>query len=195
MRPYLHIDIPFKIKTEWKNSVNKFDISKHILDHGCSLLENETRDFLSGTGINLNIADYWSWKYLTESIYNFYHIDYDIDKPNDENHAQVALNFLLEGDPGETQWTDLDKCLKINSMVNYNPIFGTIQTNFISKEEPIHITSLIPKKVMLNRIDIPHRVCRDKQINTRWTYRIILKIGDHYVTWDEAKSMFSKYSI
>jgi hypothetical protein len=194
MNPYIHLDIPFNIKTEWKNSVNNFDIAQNIFDNGCSLIENETRDFLSVMGINLNLANYWSWKYLNvKSLHHFYHIDYDFNKPNNVNHAHAALNFLLEGDPGETQWTDFDKLIKINA--RFNPVTGGTETNFISKEEPKYITSIIPKKVMLTRVDIPHRVSRPKQINTRWTYRIILKIDDHFLTWDEANSIFSKFSI
>ena len=192
MNPYLHIDIPFNVKTEWKNSVNNFDIAQNISDLGCSLLENETRSFLSDMGINLNIANYWSWRNLSGLSYP-YHIDYEIDKSNNGNHTHAVLNFLLQGDPGKTQWTDFDKCIKINT--KFNPITRASETNFISKEEPKYTTSLIPKKVMLTRVDIPHRVFRPNQINTRWTYRIILKKSDHNLTWDEATSMFSKYSI
>ena len=194
MTPYLHLDIPFNIKLDWKKTIKNLDIPQNILDHGCKLLEDETRNFLSSFNINLlSSANYWSWKYLPGSIYNYYHIDYPIDKPNNGNHQHVALNFLLDGDAGETQWVDFDKCVKINTKVN--SIYGAPETNFISKKEPDYTTSLIPKKVMLTRVDLPHRVSRATQINTRWTYRIMLLKDDHFLTWDEASLMFSKYSI
>lgn len=187
MKPFIHLDIPYGIKP-WKHHFDRFDIKQNLNLQPSELLEDTTLQFLNSNGLKAKFANIWSW---LPGTYPIWHID-----QQDARHSIVAINYLLEGDAGQTEWIGFEKTKQIRND-SIDSVYGTLDQRFISINKADFTESIRPGTPMMIRTDIPHRVIRAENSNIRWTARIFIQRldSDLPLQWDEAVKILGQYEV
>jgi hypothetical protein len=137
---------------EWKLKVPDFKKVFLYSDHGCELLKPNLKNLFLECGLTPFIGNLWSWE--PNTLPKFYHTDQKI-KPGIKK-LTCALNWLIQGEPGITEWSyraldeEIDMGIKGNS-------YGTDSQWWGSKKSLPEFSAVL-NKPMLIKVDVPHRV-------------------------------------
>ena len=186
-KPFLHLNIPFQVKNSWKDLFPNLTEKQYVDVNPRDYLEVETIKFFDDLGLEPYIANIWSWLKLSPASW---HID-----QREEGEPVIAINFLLMGDAGKTEWTSFNKVKRIEA--GEDPVYGTKDVRFLGSNVPEFSASIKPGYPMLIRNDIPHRVNRQGQEEVRWTIRLFIKKKDSdiHLSWDEAVEIFKDFEM
>jgi len=138
-------------------------------DYDCKLLKSEIRNFFLERNLYPEIANLWT--HMPNSVPDFYHTDRvkQIDQPN----IEVAVNWLLDGEPGITQWSHAAINHKIKS--GGIPKSG-VPTDWYVKHCAAEFSAVLDRP-MLIRVDVPHIVDTTGTNTYRLSYSLRFK-GD-----------------
>ncbi len=186
-KSYYHLDVPYAVSDKWKECVQDFNAKQIILDPKVTYLSSETKAFLENIiGVTPVAANVWSWLPMHAGLWH-----------TDQRYGigpEVAINFLLQGDSGTTEWAEAHK-LQLDDTEGLDPIYGTADTRYRGYCLPSYRAKLKPNTPRLDKISVPHRVNRSASSETRWTYRVFLKeLGKlEVLSWATAVQLFSEY--
>ena len=178
-KPFRHLNIPFNVKPAWKSIVG-YDTRADKQNFWVKprlVLDSQTLEFLMNANIKFYGCNVWSW--LPSRSVPVWHTD---------TGFSVAINYLLDGEAGRTEWIDHSKVVKLKDMID--PEYGTGDTRYNSSKSPDFSESIRLGHPMLIRNDIPHRVNRMGSTSIRWTLRLLL-----WGNWEEALEKLDKYSV
>ena len=188
-QPYHFLDINFEVTDEWRSLVpnGEYDKKHVILDSGARYLTDDTRYFFECAGITPAFGYVWSWPRLKSSLKSqVYHTDFP------QVVAQVAINYLIQGDPGITEWKEYGE-LESLGMKNF-PKEGYQVDEYIGDGSP-GIRASLTDIPMMAKIDVPHRVLTQQITNTRWTYSLRMRDrrNNEFLTWKNAVQYLKHY--
>ena len=199
-QPYHVLNLNFSLNDGWKIYANNNETRQVIIDKNCSMLSSTTKFVLEDLGFQVNYALLWSWprmlgygtKVHGHPYEDHFHIDYPL-----HHGAEVAINYLIKGDPGKTEWVDMKYVTNVgtaNNPVYERPSHNDVQL-FLNNGGDVVQAILQPNEPMLARINVPHRVVTSDIINTRWAYslRLLDKKTNKLVTWETAKKYLRDY--
>jgi hypothetical protein len=109
------------------------------------------------------------WARPANDLPKYYHTDRV--KIKGEPNIEVAINWLLSGEPGLTQWSYAATNHKIVSDVSG---FANIPTDYYSQHIPPEFTTVL-NKPMLTRVDVPHVVNTTGTSTVRVSYSLRFK--------------------
>jgi hypothetical protein len=142
-------------------------------DWGCALLKPEIIEFFTSRQLIPSVGNLWSRP--PDKVPKYYHTDrVKIEgKPN----IEVAINWLLAGEPGLTQWSyaAIDHKLVSNGLPP-----SKIPSDWYDRNIPPEFTTVLTKP-MLTRINIPHVVNTLGTSTFRVSYSLRFKDDP---TWD-----------
>lgn len=185
-QPYYNLDLDFEVKDTWRDVVDPIKPKSVYLDSGCKYLSESTLAFFDCAGIICDYGYIWTWPsidYWPEELRPIENQPYHTDFP--DGRAQVAINYILAGDPGATEWIDILRAKKYG--IIDRPKYGYQVTSYQSDECDVR-TSIKYGMPMLTRINVPHRVRAEGIVNTRITYslRMYDKKLKKELTWSDA---------
>jgi hypothetical protein len=142
-------------------------------DKGCRLLKPEIKDFFISKNLIPEVANLWTRPPNTLPMY--YHTD-RVRVPGEPN-IEVAVNWLLDGEPGITQWcySALDHKVVAGGL----PESG-IRSDWYGRDFPPEFNAVL-KEPMLIRVDVPHIVNTIGTSTWRLSYSLRFKDDP---TWD-----------
>ena len=189
-QPFHHLNIPYGVSDAWRKSITDFQSKQMILDNDILLLDPKAKEFLASVDLFPYSANFWSW--LNRPPYVWH-----IDCPPGTGNC-VAINYLLCGPPGATEWIDESLVKYVGSVDDSRFDTPFLRYNNVQNHPADFSVSIRPGIPMLIRSDIPHRVNSHQQVGTRWTYRIFLRrMSDPHkiLSWDTVEELLSPYFI
>jgi hypothetical protein len=136
-------------------------------DVGCKLLKPEITEFFISRKLFPEIGNLWARP--PNLLPDFYHTDRI--KIKGKSNIEVAINWLLAGEPGLTQWSYAALEHKIVSKV-YG--FNNIPTEYYSQNASPEFTTVL-NRPMLTRIDVPHIINTIGTSTVRLSYSLRFK--------------------
>lgn len=186
-QPYHNLDIIFEVKDGWRDIVDPINPKSVYLDSKCKYLTDDTLSFFEGAGIVCDYGYIWTWPRDYRPIEKqTYHTDFP------DGRAQVAINYMLSGETGATEWINLDRARKCGIIDRQD--FGYQVTSYESDTCDFHV-SLQYGVPMLARINMPHRVRADDITDTRITYSMRMRNAKDMkeLTWSDAVNYLQHY--
>ena len=135
-------------------------------DEGCKLLKLEIAEFFINRGLFPEIGNLWARP--ANLLPDFYHTDRI--KIEGEPNIEVAINWLLAGEPGLTQWSYAAMNHKVMTGV-YG--FTNVPTEWYYRVPPDFTTVL--NKPMLTRVNVPHIINTSGTNTIRLSYSLRFK--------------------
>jgi hypothetical protein len=189
-KPFCHLNIPYFVKPSWRNFFSDFKIKQNLNVNVEEILEQDSINFFNANNLDIICGNIWSWPQGPTGIWH-------IDQRSKELAQRVAINYLLDGDPGITEWIDRTKVVQIGQFTD--PGFISYDIRFLKKPDELvdFSESIKPAMPMMIRTDIPHRVDRTNQQHMRWTFRIFLREKNTYthLTWERALQLLGAYEL
>jgi hypothetical protein len=142
-------------------------------DIGCKLLKPEISEFFISRNLFPEIGNLWARP--PNDLPTLYHTDRI--KIEGEPNIEVAINWLLAGEPGLTQWCYAAKEDKAMSGA-YG--FAKFPSEWYYRRVPPEFTTVL-NRPMLTRVDIPHIVNTTGTSTIRLSYSLRFKDNP---TWD-----------
>ncbi len=177
----------FNVKDSWRDVVDPENPQRMVYrDEGCNYLTDETKHFFCGLGLECVHGYIWSWPDYYPLDKHYYHTDWPTGK------AQVAINYLLSGDSGTTEWLYPHRARVADGV-------QVSQHGYRYKAYEPDVcdvsVSLEFGKVMMARIDIPHRVRVEKTNKTRVSYSLRMKTptDKYFVKWGHAVNILQPF--
>lgn len=162
---YLDLDNGALIDT-WKNAVPSFSDVFIKTDYNCSLVKENLLDFFVAHGLKPKLGHLWSWN--PGMCPPYYHTDH---KPQlGLKPLEVAINWLVYGDPGKTEWSYQALDYKIDMGEKTNP-YKTPSQWWGNAELAPDFSIQLTKPTLLN-INVPHRVNTLDSTGFRISYSI-----------------------
>lgn len=150
----------------WKDFVPSFEEVFIKTDYNCSLVRKELIDFFLEKNLKPKLGHLWSWN--PGLCPPYYHTDH---KPQiGTKPLEVAINWLVYGDPGKTEWSYQALNNKIDMGDKTNPYKTPSQWWGAADLAPDFSISLT-MPTLLN-INVPHRVNTSDSNNFRISYSI-----------------------
>jgi hypothetical protein len=199
MKPYMHLRMPIKIDSRWKDKFPVIDETTrlHYGDTGCTLLSDSTRYYFQ-TALKMPAVFGLLWSWPNSYDINEYHIDNYSQtggKLDEKDMYKFSMNVLLQGSRGKTEWANMDNCtaivedtqIELRDSEEKATGYRGSSTGLFYDREPDWSTSIMPGYPMMMDVQVPHRVNKDKEGPMRWTYSIRFKKPDmSQYTWEEA---------
>jgi len=178
--PYRYLDITLDpLIFDWKKFIDDPESVFHIKDHGGNLLRPEIKDFFCNLGLRPKRGNLWSRK--PKSIPP-YHTDQKVDC------ERFAVNWLLSGSPGITEWSWKALEYKIDND-KLSPIYDDTSPQFWGSLSLNPDVSAVLDKPMIIQTDIPHRVINR---NDTWRISYSLRFEDN-PTWETGLEKLKEY--
>jgi hypothetical protein len=167
----------------WKELVDLNSVFIYV-DRGCLLLKPEIKDIFLNLNLTPARGNLWSW--APNSLPKFYHTD---QKETETTKCeQCAINWLLSGSPGQTEWSFKAKDIEVNIT---GKIHGTEPQLWGYKELTPDISAPLDCP-MLIRTNVPHRVNNLNNDSYRIAYSLRFKENP---SWEEVFEKLSKFII
>lgn len=188
-KPFCHLNIPYRVKESWETLPIDLHSKQYISITPHEVFEEETLQFLHDRGLEIAYKpNIWSWLKWKPDVW---HTD-----QRDSSEQIVAINYLLRGSPGSTEWIDKSKTTLL--ALDEDPVYKTRDIRYMSPFPPDFKEGIKPGYPMMIDTSVPHRVSRLDQKDTndvRWTIRIFLKKlnSDVVLTWKEALRILGPY--
>lgn len=182
--PYRYLNIPDNpLVNGWENSVADIESFFLFLDiEGNNLLKPELKKFFIELGLEPKRGNLWSRKPFDLPWY--YHTDQKV------NCERFAINWLLRGNPGLTQWSYQSLNLKVE-MSGRPGAYGT-DTQWWGDSSISPDVSVELNRPMMIVTDIPHRV--DNSMSNTWRISYSLRFKGN-PTWQEALEKLQNYIV
>lgn len=104
-KPFAHLNIPLEINSSWEQLIVDFNVKQaHVLD-AKQYLSRATLETLDGVDVYISHCIVWSWLKLSPTAWH-------IDQPTG-TESSVAINMLLRGCPGQTEWVEMSKVRRL----------------------------------------------------------------------------------
>jgi hypothetical protein len=201
-QPYYILNLNFSLNDKWKTYADNNETRQVIIDKNCDMLSSITKSVFEDLGFQVEYALLWSWprmlgygtKVYGHPYEDHFHIDYPL-----RYGAEVAINYLIRGDPGKTEWVDMKYVTHVGTA--NNPAYERQSHNdvqlFLNNGGEVVQAILQPDKPMLACINVPHRVVTSDIIDTRWAYslRLLDKKTNKSVTWETAKKYLRNHLV
>lgn len=198
-QPFRMLNIDFHLNDGWKDHVGNDDVRQVIYDDRGDWLSLSTITLLRKLNFTVDYAMLWSWpkmwghqaKINDHPYQDYYHVDFP-----PSFGAQVAINYLVKGDPSVTEW--VDEADTISCKPAMNPAYKHQEVRLFLNNGGDVVQGRIRKGVpMLIRIDVPHRVVTSEIVNTRWVYSLRLRDQNTQksLTWEVAKQRLQQFMI
>jgi hypothetical protein len=113
-KPFHYLTIPFSVSDKWRDLVTDFDKKQYIrlgAEQIEGYLNSESLEIFKSLGLKVGFGNVWSWLEMKDPAY------WHIDQQNGIGPI-VAFNYLLQGDPGETQWAEFSDLREVVQMVD-----------------------------------------------------------------------------
>jgi hypothetical protein len=180
--PYRYLNI-FKnpLGSDWIEYVSESEKLFLHIDQGGNYLLPEVKEFFLDLGLVPKRGNLWS-----RNPFNVppYHTD------QKENCELFAINWLLFGEPGITEWSF--KALKYKIEKNQKPLLNDTDPQFWGDPAMIPEFSAVLDKPMMIRTDIPHRVNNLK--NSTWRISYSLRFENN-PSWELGLEKLKNYII
>ncbi len=179
--PYRYLSlINDPLVEDWKGVIEDINSSFIYLDSQGSLLKQELKNLFFDCGLIPKRGNLWS-----REPHNLppYHTDQKV------NCELFAINWLLIGEPGLTEWSY--KALEYKDD-NWTPLYKTTSPQFWGNMymEP-DFTAVLNKPMMI-KTDIPHRV--NNRDNNTWRISYSLRFENN-PTWEVGLEKLSKFLV
>lgn len=180
---YLNID-EFPLVEGWESKVERVDKVFLHLDLHCKLLKPDLHKFFSSVGLIPRAANLWSWE--PDYLPPYYHTDDNGFKG--EPRITSAVNWLISGPSGKTEWSFKALDHKINMAGRRNP-YKTSSQWWGTKEDNPDVSVELIKPMLLN-VDIPHRVNTLGTSEWRISYSVRF-LGNP--SWEESRAKLKTF--
>ena len=198
-QPFRMLDIDFRLNDGWKDHVGNDEKRQVIYDDQGDWLSASTIALLNELNFDIDYAMLWSWpkmwghqlKVNNHPYQDYYHVDFP-----PSHGVQVAINYLVKGDPSITEWVDEANTIRHKSAMN--PAYKHQEVQLFLNNGGNVVQGRIRKGVpMLIRIDVPHRVITSEIVDTRWVYSLRLKDRNtrKSLKWEVAKERLQHFII
>lgn len=188
-------NIPSNI-TGWESKFPNLTEQQSYIDKDFSLLGADAVDFFRSKGLIPVFGIVWSWPYRqNEELYyhtdQWYHTDGTILSGD-----VVAMNFLLSGDSGLTEFVPFDKTTEIDPSF-YSKKVKFNYRKFDGSSVPDNTYILTKDKPTIMRIDVPHRVNTNNidPNQCRWSYSLRFNVGEKAADWESCINRLSEHLI
>ena len=185
-RPYQYLNFSKDpLVSDWSKLVDLKSVFIYV-DRGCKLLKPEIKDILLNNKLTPLRGNLWSW--APNSLPKFYHTD---QKETETTKCeQCAINWLLSGSPGQTEWSFKALEMKVD-IPGRNGLHGTEPQLWGNTALDPDI-SVPLNQPMLIRTNIPHRVNNLNCDTWRIAYSLRFKGNP---SWEEVFEKLSKFII
>ena len=178
--PYRYLNI-FKnpLGTNWTKYISESEKLFLHIDQGGNYLLPEAKEFFLDLGLVPKRGNLWSREPFSIPTY---HTD------QKENCELFAINWLLTGDPGTTEWSL--KALNFKIEKNHRPLLDETDPQFWGDPAMAPDFSAVLDNPMMIRTDIPHRV---NNVST-WRISYSLRFEDN-PSWEVGLEKLKNYII
>lgn len=180
----------------WENKFPNLTQQQSYIDKDFAVLGEEAVNFFKAKGLTPVFGIVWSWPYR-QNHELYYHTDQWHDgKGGIMSGDVVAMNFLLAGDPGLTEFVSFDKTTEID------PSFFSKKVNFNYRKfdgtsPPDNSYVLTKDTPTIMRIDVPHRVNTNdiRPDQCRWSYSLRFNVGKNAADWQSCLDRLSDHLV
>jgi hypothetical protein len=182
--PYQYLNIaPDPLLPGWETIKNLNSVFIHF-DHGCTLLKPEIKNIFLNQELIPSRGNLWSW--APNSLPKYYHTD---QKETATTKCELcAVNWLMSGNPGNTEWSfkALEKKVNIQGKTGLHGTEPQLWGD-IDLEADVSVPLSRP---MLIRTNVPHRVNNLHNDTWRIAYSVRFKGNP---SWEEVFEKLSGY--
>jgi hypothetical protein len=184
-KPYRYLRLPGNpLIDSWKDKIGNEEVFLYH-DADCLLLKQDIRDLFLSTNLGPIVGNLWSWK--MDTIPKFYHTD--VTKNGVKFNG--AINWLISGSPGITEWSYTALDTPVGEANSNHPFkkYGNTSSWWGSQDTPSDFSSVLDKP-MLIKINVPHRVNTIGEVGHRISYSLRFKNNPDWETVLEKLSGF-----
>jgi hypothetical protein len=188
-QPYKYLNFPkYPLLPGWQEKIKDLNSVFVYFDLGATFLIPEIKDIFLSKDLIPSRGNIWSW--APDSVPKFYHTD---QKETETTTCELcAINWLISGNPGKTEWSFKalnDKIDDSNKMVFYPNVHKT-QPQLWRASGPDFVAELT--QPMAIRTNVPHRVNNLSSDTWRIAYSVRFKGNP---TWETVLEKLQDYLV